>query len=596
MTIPFSHRYIGATMPLNTIPTILDNMNKSEKYVLNKLTELYKNEEQIAILYLEPKVKNITPDFILIDPMYGVTIVEVKAWSIDYINKINNKEVTLSDGRIDKNPSFKTRNYFNIIQNFLRFKENLINDKNELNFNLYASLFLTQISENESSINNLKEYLNHYPSTVCYKNDIQKLNLDILFPKGKSKIDDNSIGLIRHAIFPETQIKSTLDIVNRNNEEKIKVMDIRQEEFAKKIPNGHYHISGTPGSGKTVILIARAIHLLRENPSWRIAIVTYNKALKSKIELKLKVLEDDLGLMDIDINRIEVITFHSLALKIASIRVPRPSNDDFWTNVLPQKALENAYPQFDAMCIDEYQDFRDNWIKVCIASIKPYEYNVVEKGEKTSKLLPNILFAGDRLQSIYNPNETNWSQNVGLDMRGRSKLLKTSYRTTSEHISLALSLLETEAIYENEIKKFYEGRRGIIGKNNIKNSLKFISNVVEELSELFRQYNKNEILILIDSKKSADNFCNQLPLEIRKNVLFQKEIIDDTKTTITTYYSSKGLEAKVVIILNINNIKDKKLAYVVMTRASEKLIIHAFNFDEGLAGELRRIKGNKRLS
>lgn len=579
-------------MPLKTIPTILDNMHKSEKYVLNKLVELYKNEEHEAILYLEPKVKNITPDFILIDPLYGVTIIEVKAWSIDYIDKINNKEVTLNDGRIDKNPSFKTRNYFNTIQNFLRFKENLINDENELNFNLYASLFLSQISENESSTNGLKEYLNHYPSTVCYKNDIQKLNLDILFPKGKNIIDDKSVGLIRQAIFPETQIKSTIDIVNKRNEEKIKVMDISQEEFSKKIPNGHYHISGTPGSGKTVILIARAIHLLRQNSNWRIAIVTYNKALKSKIELKLKVLKDDLELMDIDINKIEVMTFHSLALKIASIQVPRPSNDDFWTIILPKKALENAYPQFDAICIDEYQDFRDNWIKVCIASIKPYEYNVVEKGEKTSKLLPNILFAGDRLQSIYNPNETNWSQNVGLDMRGRSKLLKTSYRTTSEHISLALSLLETETIYENEIKKFYEGRRGIIGRNNIKNSLEFISNgVVGKLSELFRQYNKNEILILTDTKYSADNFCNELPLEIRKNVLFQKEILDDTKTTITTYYSSKGLEAKVVIILNINNIKDKKLAYVAMTRASEKLIIHAFDFNEGLAAELKKIKG-----
>ena len=580
-------------MPLKTIPVRLENMNKSEKYVLNKLIDLYKEEEQNAILYLEPKIKNITPDFILIDPLYGVTIIEVKAWSIDYIDKINNKEVTLNDGRVDKNPSYKTRNYFNIVQSFLRFKENLINDKNELNFNLYASLFLTQISENESDFHKLKEYLNHYPATVCYKNDIQKLSFDILFSKGKNKIDDNSIGLIRQAIFPETQVRATHDTADNYNEETIKVMDIRQEEFAKKIPNGHYHISGTPGSGKTVILIARAIHLLRQNPDWRVAIVTYNKALKSKIKLRLKVLEDDLDLMDIDINKIEVMTFHALALSIASIQVPKSANNDFWTNVLPQEALNNAYPQFDAICIDEYQDFRDDWIKVCIASIKFYEYDVIEKGEKTSKYLPNILFAGDRLQSIYNPNEINWSQNVGLDMRGRSKLLKTSYRTTSEHISLALSLLETEPEYKNEIQKFYEGKRGIIGKNNIKNSVEFTNSVIDRLPELFEKYNKNEILILTDSKYSADNFCNQLPIEIKKNVLFQKEILDDTQTTITTYQSSKGLEAKVVVILNINKITDKKLAYVTMTRASEKLIIHDFNLNEGIAGELQKIKSKK---
>lgn len=580
-------------MPLKIIPTILDNMNKSEKYVLNKLTELYKHKEQTAILYLEPKIKNITPDFILIDPLYGVTIIEVKAWSIDYIDTINNKEVTLSDGRIDKNPSFKTRNYFNTIQSFLRFKENLINNKNELTFNLYASLFLVQISETESNTNKLEEYLNHYPSTVCYKNDIQKLNIDILFSKGKNKIDDDSIGLIRNAIFPETQIKSTFDIVNNSNKDKIKVMDTSQEEFAKKIPNGHYHISGIPGSGKTVILIARAIHLLRQNPNWKIAIVTYNRALTSKIKLKLKVLENDLELMGIDINEIEVMTFHSLALKVASIRVPHSSDNEFWTTTLPKKALENAYPQFDAMCIDEYQDFRDDWIKVCIASIKTYEYKVIEKGEKISKLLPNILFAGDRLQSIYNPNETNWSQNIGLNMTGRSKLLKTSYRTISEHISLALSLLETEKKYENEIKKFYEGKAGIIGKNNVKNSLEFISgvtNAIDRISELLKIYHKNEVLILIDSQYSAKDFINQLPEDIKKSVIFQKEIFDDAKTTITTYHSSKGLESKVVIILNINKIKDKKLAYVAMTRASEKLVIHASNFNNGLARELQEIK------
>ncbi len=577
-------------MPLKIIPSFLENMNKSEKYILSKLTELYKNEKQISILYLEPKVKNITPDFILIDPLYGVIIIEVKAWNINYIDKINNKEVTLSDGRVDKNPSFKTRNYFNTIQNFLRFKENLINDNNELNFNLYASLFLTQISEDESNHNKLEDYLNHYPASVCYKNDIQKLNFDILFSKGKNKINDNTISLIRHAIFPETQIKSTIDIVNKDTEQKIKVMDITQEEFAKKIPNGHYHISGTPGSGKTIILIARAIHLLRQNPHWRIAIVTYNKALKSKIELKLQTLEEDLALMNIDINRIEIMTFHALAKSIAKIRIPNPSNNEFWINILPKKALENVYPQFDAMCIDEYQDFRDDWIKVCIGSVRTYEYSVIEKKEKISKLLPNILFAGDRLQSIYNPNETNWSQNVGLDMRGRSKLLKISYRTTSEHLSLALNLLETEKIYANEIKKFYEGKRGIIGKNNVKNSLEFISNIISKISELLKSYSNNEILILIDTIYSAENFISQLPNTIKENILFQKEILDDNKITITTYHSSKGLEAKVVIILNINNITDKKLAYVAMTRASEKLIIHAFNFEEGLASQLQKLQ------
>jgi superfamily I DNA and RNA helicase len=582
-------------MPLEVIPKTLENMNSSEKYVLNKLTELYKKEEQKAILYLEPKIKNITPDFILIDPKYGVTIIEVKAWSLDYIKKINNKEVVLSNNRRDSNPSFKTRNYFNMIQNFLKFKNDLVDEKNELKFNLYANLFLTQISENESNSSGLDEYLNHYPATVSYKNDIQKINTKMLFYKGAKKVNEESINLIRSAIFPETEIKPLTDVENKNNETKIKVMDTNQEEFAKKIPNGHYHISGTPGSGKTVILIARAIHLLRENPDWRIAIVTYNRSLKSKIELKLKLLEEDLSLMDIDVSKIEVFTFHALALKIASIRVPYQATSEFWENTLPQKALEKAYPQFDAICIDEYQDFRDDWIKVCVASIRKYPYEALEKGQKVSKSLPNILFVGDRLQSIYNPNEINWSQTIGLDMRGRSKLLKTSYRTTSEHIFLALQLLETEDRYKDEIKKFYDGKTGIIGKNRLKNSIIFIDNnneLIEKLSELIEKYKKDEILILTSSKYKAELFIQQLPHSLRKEILFQKEIVEENKITITTYHSSKGLEAKVVIILNVNDIADKKLAYVAMTRASQRLLIHSNSFHTGLAQEIQNLYSN----
>jgi hypothetical protein len=51
--------------------------------------------------------------------------------------------------------------------------------------------------------------------------------------------------------------------------------------------------------------------------------------------------------------------------------------------------------------------------------------------------------------------------------------------------------------------------------------------------------------------------------------------------TITTYHSSKGLECKVCILLNVDNLCDKKLLYVGMTRASKKLCIHSFSSGGG---------------
>jgi hypothetical protein len=57
--------------------------------------------------------------------------------------------------------------------------------------------------------------------------------------------------------------------------------------------------------------------------------------------------------------------------------------------------------------------------------------------------------------------------------------------------------------------------------------------------------------------------------------------IEPNKMTITTYHSSKGLECKVCILVNVDCLIDKKLVYVGMTRASEKLCIHSFSHSGG---------------
>ncbi|MGR5921424.1 UvrD-helicase domain-containing protein [Bacillus paranthracis] len=77
------------------------------------------------------------------------------------------------------------------------------------------------------------------------------------------------------------------------------------------------------GSGKTVLLLARAIHLVREHPEWKIKILTYNRSLKTKIENKLNSLAADLAFMNVRLENIDVSTFHKFALDTASICVPQ---------------------------------------------------------------------------------------------------------------------------------------------------------------------------------------------------------------------------------------------------------------------------------
>ncbi|MGR6010887.1 hypothetical protein ACT7CV_03215 [Bacillus paranthracis] len=70
-------------------------------------------------------------------------------------------------------------------------------------------------------------------------------------------------------------------------------------------------------------MLARAIHLVREHPEWKIKILTYNRSLKTKIENKLNSLAADLAFMNVRLENIDVSTFHKFALDTASICTPK---------------------------------------------------------------------------------------------------------------------------------------------------------------------------------------------------------------------------------------------------------------------------------
>lgn len=339
-------------------------------------------------------------------------------------------------------------------------------------------------------------------------------------------------------------------------------------------------------SGKTVILIARAIYLMQKNPEWKILIVTYNKSLTAKIKNKVDRLFEESFFFNKDINplNLEIVHFHKLALDNATIRVPKGANSDFWENTLPNNALENATPQYNLVLIDEYQDFYDNWIKCCI--------KMIIKNDDESV---NLFLAGDRLQSIYNPNENNWKQNIGLSMSGRSKLLKSSYRSVTSHLELALKFLKVDDKLKKEVEKFYNGADDIFSKNTHNSKVNFLEGSYVEITEIIeslilqKEYEYKDIMVLGTYWNEMNDFFNQLPKKMKINSKVGKDVMED-KLTITTYHSSKGLENKICFLLHIDKILNRKLIYVGMTRASEHLYIHSKKFNEdNFAKELKSL-------
>lgn len=576
---------------LHIIPADLPTLTSGERRILEKVKTLYSREHHEAYLYVQPRIKNLEPDFILIDSVKGVSIIEVKDWSISYLEEMNRRQVQLRGGEKVDNPIFKCNQYYRAANGLFSMEDCLLADDGTLTFKLYANVIFTNLKTTDITENELDQFLNQTPSNYITSNEIASLSIDCLFNHDTDYAPIENMTAIRTLIFPEIKITSSKSEVQQKFEtqELIQALDVEQERFAKRLPYGHYMVTGVPGSGKTVVLLARAIHLIREHPEWQVRILTYNRSLQHKIENNLNKLAADLSFLDVHLENITVTTFHKFALDTANVGVPRRATDEWWTETLPSLALERVKPKFDAILVDEYQDFHDSWIQLCIQACKRNEYINNNKEVVTGI---NLFLAGDRLQSIYNSKEHSW-KSIGIDMRGRSTLLKKAYRSGNEHIDLALNFLKQEKRLEEEVNKFYCSMNELSCENQVKDAITFIEGSYRDVSEIIDDLvykvgrQPQDVLVLCKDWNACHALFDSLSYDLQKKAEVKKNITGE-KLVITTYHSSKGLEAPVTILTDVqdfcaqgiiqNDIIKRKLLYVGMTRASEQLYIHATNY------------------
>jgi len=107
-------------MGLKIIPNDILSLQPGEKRVQNKLTSLYSDIGYDCYLYVQPRLKELNPDFILIDAFKGICIIEVKDWDIDYIKEINNTYIIDTKGKRVNNPVFRTNQYLNFAKRVLQ--------------------------------------------------------------------------------------------------------------------------------------------------------------------------------------------------------------------------------------------------------------------------------------------------------------------------------------------------------------------------------------------------------------------------------------------------------------------------------------------
>lgn len=200
-------------------------------------------------------------------------------------------------------------------------------------------------------------------------------------------------------------------------------------------------IRGVAGSGKTLVL-AHWVHKVMLNhikdSEYKIWIVYANKTLKEMIEeaLRAAAIDECTQILNFE-NRIEMHHIRQILDDLLSefnqkINKDNFDYDDHAKKYQDLKRGEAIIPRCDSMFIDEAQDMGANTLSLLAQLVKPSD------PENPNSRSISIFY--DNAQNIYGRSTPKWID-MGIDMRGRSTILKESFRSTKPICEFALNLL-----------------------------------------------------------------------------------------------------------------------------------------------------------
>lgn len=549
--------------------------------------------------------KQFYPDFVLLNPHRGFLVLEVKDWKIDTIQHGDRYQVTLltAAGPVKSaNPLEQARLNALRVETMLRGDPALRNPSahaypNKLIMPFGWGAVLANISRKQFDANNLGEIIE--PSRVICQDEMlesadsevfQKRLWDMFSVTFPCKLTLPQIERVRWHMFPELRISGSLFGGGAAAKEieipdLVKVMDTNQEQLARSLGEGHRVIHGVAGSGKSMILGFRCLHLARAM-SKPILVLCYNVVLAAR--LKQLLAERGAG------KQVSVRSFHEWCRDmLITYQVEKPKFDrryGKYTADLVERTVRGVElgqiprAQYGALLIDEGHDFEPEWFKLIVQMVDPESNSVL------------VLY--DDAQSIYSKGKRPKFSfaSVGIQAKGRTTILKLNYRNTLEILSVAKmfaeELLNPEEADDDSapiIAPESAGRRGpmpeLIRCGSALDEARLIAERIEDEGRQGRSL--SDMAVLVRYAPQADLIARQLD---RLGVSYRRGKGQDDKrqlfegapaVKIVTMHSSKGLEFGVTFIPKLcelakspeDEADEARLLYVAMTRATERLVM-----------------------
>ena len=134
-----------------------------------------------------------------------------------------------------------------------------------------------------------------------------------------------------------------------------------QQEIVEKDFNGPARVSGSAGTGKTIVALHRAVYLAKAHPDARVLLTTFSKPLANALQTKLRLLisnEPRLG------ERLEVADMDSIGARLHSVHCTKAelALDKQVQEILIKASAEvDDHKLSERFLLSEWQDVVDAW-------------------------------------------------------------------------------------------------------------------------------------------------------------------------------------------------------------------------------------------
>lgn len=547
-------------------------------------------------IYLQPHLNGLKPNFVLLHPQNGIAVFEVKDWNLDALHYFC--EWSNDKPRLMGNNGTRTfsREKDNPVTKIELYKEEIFNLycprlQQKSGFGAITAGIIFPFTE-KKRIEDLFKPFRDFRNMSGYSNLYPLVGSDTI-ARGNIKFDLTRLNKINDCMSVEiaADLRAWLAEPSfvKDQRSPLELSSDQKRLITTRTVTGYRRIKGSAGSGKSIVLAGRAAELV--SLGLNVLVCTFNITLINylrDVSVRWKGTSAK--------NAITWLHFHALCKRILiesgyESEYSQLCNDyhyDF--KVFDEKLTDlllsvcndaNDYSVYDAILVDEGQDFHPKWWQVLRKLVKP-------NGE--------MLLVADRTQDVYGTASA-WTdeQMINSGFSGEWGSLDVSYRMPPKLIEITRQFAETflpESLRQIPISLNFELDRYIylceikwqqIHPNQI------VDVTIEAVLDMMKIANPEErlavadITIIVDSESIGINLSDKLNSDYgmlcidtferdkqnndgrRKKIGF---FMGDARVKLTTIQSFKGWEARllVLVISKANSPQGLSAIYAGLTR------------------------------